>query len=530
MNRFDLDNVRRAAQGFTRPVIYGAGEQKETSPEYTFYLRNNSSVAIPAESVIAPALVWDVDPWGVRLDDGAFTSTTGLFGTTFDMEWSRENSEYDALLASVIIDHVCYLRIEDKFAATLTASSDICGWERATFDGDAKLTTTSGQYTQRYQYERRNPLQSPNRFYAVNEIPAGAQGEIKFIKDVRPCFYSPDTGVNRGFSPVRTDHPYTAGDITYSLLKQYNWLQDTYVAHRATPRYLDEYGNVLSWFIYNPSKSLIATGQNHTFSRNVSCGLATKFLVASIPSPIVSNYVDGAVAWSTALDYWAGEVMINNTNGRRNYWDPWSYNDYDFSAATISNKTNGVYLLGLSVDCYKYFGTWGGYMCGEATNAHRYNGLGYDKYAILAPINTNSGSAADYGVGFTTSDPFNAGQSLQFNDLSLARANGTLDGDIGSVSANTPLFRFSTRFPFHFNEGLRPAHFWIEPVFPSTRLFWYDTLLATGTILKQDLSGIATTAAEEANGYVIGYRLDVSKLDSSKYCYIIKSVHECYEL
>ena len=530
LNRIELDNLRRVSLGTPSARCIGGGGSAETEPEYTFYLKNNSSVAIPAESVISPLLVWNVDPWTVTLEDGLYSSTSGLFGTLYGQDWDRDNSPYDALLASVIIDHVCYLRLHDKYASTLTASSDICAWEVVSGDGDGKLTTTSGQYTQKFQYERRSPLTAPNRFYAVNEIPAGAQGEIKFINDVRPCWYSPEDGKNRGFSPVRTPHPYTAGDITFCMETQYNWLQDTYVKHRAVPRYLDEYGNVLSWFIYNPSKSLIATGQNTSFTRNVSSGLATKFLVASIPSPTVSNYVDGALSWTAELDYWSGETQINNTNGRRVYTNPWIDNDYDFSGASVSNKTNGVYLLGLGVDCFKYFGTWGGYMCGEAVNTHSYNGLGYDKYAILAPINTNSGSSADYGEGFTTSDPLNIGQSLKFNDLSLARANGMLDGDIGSVSATTPLFRFSTRFPFHFTEGLRPSHFWLEPVFPSTRLFWYDTLLATGTILKQDLSGLATTTAEEANGYVVGYRIDVSKLDSNKYCYIIKSVNECYEL
>ena len=526
LNRFELDNLRRSAQGTPRPVIYGASEPGETSPEYTFYLRNNSNVAIPAESVIAPLLVWDLDPWTVRLDDGAFTSSAGMFGTTFDDDWDRNNSQYDALLASVIIDHVCYLRLQDLFARNLTSSSDIAGWEVVTGDADGCATSTAGRSYHRWSLERRRPATSPGRFYAVNEIPAGAQGEIKFINDVRPCFYSPDTGVKR--FPTR---PVLDGSINFNLSYQHSLTSDSYFNHRSAPRYIDEFGNVLSYLIYNPTKSPIAS-QSTSMVRNASAGLATKQLVATMPPPTVTNYntETGAVEWTAELDYWEGETYIDNSNGRARYWDPWTYNDYNLSGASVSNKLNAVNLLGLAVDSQKWFGTWGGFRWNVGSSSiPQFDLLGFNQYAIFYPM--FGASTPPPHVTASYSDPFNPGQSLQLFELTIARniyQSGGSWADLDGVNEFTPLFRPATNFVYHPNEGCRGVRMWLEPVFPSTRLFYSTTAYSQGTFLTKELDGVAQTSTDER--YAIAWSWDCGNVAPGYYCYIIKAKEDCYIL
>ena len=368
LNRFQLDNLRRISQGVPRPIIYGAPPTANES-EYTFFLRNNSTETIPANTFISAALVWDIEDWTIYYNDETYTGTDGLFGTPWSSEWSPSNSPYDQLLYNVLTNKECYLRFNDWFANP--GQHGVPAWLEETWGNMyARPNIATGLGTTKWGWSKESPINAPGRFYCKTAIDPNTQGQIYFVDDVRPVYYAQADAANSasflsGVSPLNRRNE-----------KNQHFLRGSRFGARYIPRFLNNTG-VISQFWKYPDGEFTGSAQLGPTSSytswvqdfcefDISYGLSSQLLIASIPAPIVENTgVSTTSDYTDITDFWTQDVLISNS--RIVYNDPYLWAGYRGASQSTSNKSFPARVLGLACACYNFTSPFGGFFYGTTT-------------------------------------------------------------------------------------------------------------------------------------------------------------------
>ena len=535
LNRFQLDNIRRAAQGVPRPVIYGATDS--AAEEYSFYLRNTSTETIPANTFISAALVWDIDVWYVRYIDEVYSSTTGLFGTPWASEWSPANSPYDQLLYNVLTNKVCYLRLHDWYVNP--GQHGVPAWLEETWGNMyARPNIATGLGAQKWGWSKETPINAPGRFYCKEAIAPNTQGQIYFIDDVRPVYYAQADAANTasflsGISPLNRRNE-----------KHQHYLRGSRFGARYIPKYLNSFGVVSQFWKYPDGEytGSASSGPNSSYTSwiqdfcefDTAYGLSEQLLIASIPAPVVENEGSSTTSdYTDVTDFWTQDVLI--ANNKIVYNDPYLWDGYRGAAQSTSNKHFPARVLGLACPCYNFTSPFGGYFYGTTTSGVvSAVAEGAEQIYHPAAAGTTCGligslCAGKYGGVFDIIPSFSGWWRQSSGDTDAAYFR----------PITTPTSQFVTN---QINpEGTR--RIFLQPVYPSTRFIEKldnsatSTTYLKGVLLDSDYN-VTTTAADAV--WVICYSMgSVSYGETWKFTMpngdqyipmVIKSVNERYAI
>ena len=529
LNRIELDNLRRVAQGFPHPFI-GGGSQKTSDDEYYFYLRNNSDEDVPANTTISAALVWDVGEWYISFEDEVYAGTSGLFGTPWSSVWSPDNSVYDRLLYTVLDQHTCYLRFHDWFASP--GQHGIPAWLEETWGNmHSRPNMATGLGTTTWGWSKAHPGMAAGRFYAKESIPAGSQGQIYFCDDVRPCYYcqadvSNSSTINGEYNPIRVRNTKTQHS-----------LRGTRWGARYIPRFMRDGVVMQSWkFPDGQFTGSASMGPRTSYTSwiqtncedNIGYGLSNQLLVASIPSPIAENVggSGGTSSYTDVSDFWQREVMINGS--RIVYNDPYLWDGYRGASQSTSNKEFPARCLGLACPC-SYFTspTWGFRLDRSLGSQNGWEGIN----RIYRPSAT-----AGYMGSFCCGAPGECVSMLHMPDGWSQTSSSTLEVYFHALTSPTSngfiVPNTFTRMDF---VPLYSSTRWIEKIDDTAD----STTYMPGTLLDSYLS-VTTSAAGDAV-WVVCYPMG-STGGGSSWCFddlgdnhqhipmVIKSVNDQYKI
>ena len=531
MNRWELDNVRRMAQGTPRPVIYGGAAAAEE--DYKFYLRNTTTETIPANTFISAALVWDIEPWYVRYVDEVYSSTTGLFGTLWSQEWSPANSPYDQLLYNVLTNHICYLRLHDWYANG-GQHGDPAWLEETWGNMYARSGNATGLGTQKWGWSKESPINAPGRFYCKTAIEPSMQGEIYFVDNVRPVYYAQADAAN-------TATVYGTNPLNIRNEKNQHALRGSRWGARYIPRFLRNSGVVSQFWRYPDGEYTGSASQGPTSSYqswvqsycefDTAYGLSTDLLVASIPAPIVENEGSSTTQdYTDITDFWTQDVLI--ASNKIVYNDPYLWDGYRGAAQSTSGKHFPARVLGLACPCYNFTSPIGGVLHGATQSSPTIREGAGELYAPAA----TSGLIGSFCCG-----RFGG----VFNVIPAATSTwAPTSGDTDAAYFRAIASPVTTIANNHYNPESVGTKIYLEPVYPSTRFIEKKDNSATagtdylkGTLLDLDYN--VTTAAAGNAVWVVCYSMGSTSYGESG-CFtvngdkyfplIIKSVNERYAI
>ena len=532
MNRFDLDNVRRMAQGVPRPIIYGAATT--TDGDFTFYLRNNSTETIPANTWVSAALVWDIEDWTVYYNDETYTGTDGLFGTLWSQEWSPANSPYDQLLYNVWTNKVCYLRLHDWYKNG-GQHGDPAWIEETWGNMYARPNMATGLGTTKWGWSKEHPAHAAGRFYCKTAIEPETQGQIFFADNVQPVYYSQSDFANSttflsGVNPVNRRNE-----------KNQHLLRGSRFGARYIPRFLSSSGAVSQFWKYPDGQFTGSASMGPTSSYtswvqdfcefDISYGLSDQLLIASIPSPIVENTgVSTTQTYTDVCDFWQTDVLI--ANNRVVYNDPYLWDGYRGSSQSTSNKHFPARCLGLACSCYNFTSPFGGFYYGTTASGFS-TAVAEGADTLFNPAETvgliGSFCVGKFGGVFNITPSYSNWWTPSAGEVNAAYFR--------AITSPTSKISSSQIVP----DGVRRMFF--QPVYGSTRFIEIknnsatDTTYTRGVLLDADYN--VTTAAAGDAVWVVCYSMGSTgagetwkfTINGDQYIpLVIKSVNERYSI